>query len=282
MLKPCQDEFIPTDPNQITWYTCGPTVYDESHLGHARTYVSFDIVKRIMTDYFGYNVKLCMNVTDIDDKIIRKSLEQNKPFHEIARHFETEFFDDMRRLNVGLPESIVRVSEYVPEIVAYIETIIANGYAYESNGSVYFDVTKFDSDPDHTYAKLEPTSASNKDLRAEGEGVLAGNTESEKRGEQDFALWKKSKEGEPSWPSPWGEGRPGWHIECSAMASAIFKKWPIDIHSGGVDDATMRDLLNRLAALESELLNLKNEVQYNGNLNGIKELLAEKADLKTV
>jgi cysteinyl-tRNA synthetase len=158
-------------------------VYDQSHLGHARNYVSFDIIKRIMTDYFGYNVKLVMNITDLDDKIIRKSIEQNRDFAELARFYETSFLDDMRRLNVDLPESITRVSEFVPEIVAYIATIIENGYAYESNGSVYFDVTKFHNEPNHTYAKLEPTSATNKELRDEGEGVLTNVAESEKRGE---------------------------------------------------------------------------------------------------
>ena len=204
-------------------------------MGHARSYVSFDILKRIMTDYFGYNVKLVMNITDIDDKIIRKAIEENISFEELSRRYETEFFDDMRRLNVSLPESITRVSEFVPEIVAFIEKIIENGYAYESNGSVYFDVKKYSSEPNHTYAKLEPTSVNNKEKMAEGEGVLTNSETSEKRVEADFALWKKSKPGEPKWPSKWGEGRPGWHIECSAMAASIFKKYPIDIHTGGVD-----------------------------------------------
>ena len=204
-------------------------------MGHARSYVSFDILKRIMTDYFGYNVKLVMNITDIDDKIIRKALEENISFEELSRRYETEFFDDMRRLNVSLPESITRVSEFVPEIVAFIEKIIENGYAYESNGSVYFDVKKYSSEPNHTYAKLEPTSVNNKEKMAEGEGVLTNSETTEKRGDADFALWKKSKPDEPKWPSKWGDGRPGWHIECSAMAASIFKKYPIDIHTGGVD-----------------------------------------------
>jgi len=204
-------------------------------MGHARTYVSFDILKRIMTDYFGYNVKLVMNITDIDDKIIRKANEQNISFEEISRKYEGEFLEDMKRLNVSLPDSITRVSEFVPEIVSFIEKIIENGYAYESKGSVYFDVSKYSTHPDHTYAKLEPTSVNNKELMAEGEGVLTNSEAPEKRGEADFALWKKSKENEPKWQSPWGEGRPGWHIECSAMAAGIFKKYPIDIHTGGVD-----------------------------------------------
>jgi cysteinyl-tRNA synthetase len=127
-----KDEFIPVDPNEILWYTCGPTVYDHSHMGHARTYMSFDIIRRIMSEFFGYNIKMVMNITDLDDKIIIKANETNKPFDEISRHFETEFLDDMRRLNVALPDVITRVTEYVPEIVNYIQQIIDNGYAYES------------------------------------------------------------------------------------------------------------------------------------------------------
>ena len=135
-----KDVFKPEDPNLVSWYICGPTVYDISHMGHARTYVSFDIIRRIMADYFGYNIQHVMNVTDIDDKIIRKAANDGVDFREIARKYENEFMDDMRRLNVDLPDCITRVSEFVPEIVEYIEKIISNGYAYESNGSVYFDV----------------------------------------------------------------------------------------------------------------------------------------------
>ena len=175
-----------------------------------------------------------MNITDIDDKIINKAKETEKPFMEIARHFETEFLDDMKSLNVALPDVITRVTEYVPEIVDYIAKIIENGYAYESNGSVYFAVSVFDEAENHSYPKLEPGNKGNQALLAEGEGALTIENP-DKRGPNDFALWKKVKEGEPSWESPWGPGRPGWHIECSAMASAIFDKHPIDIHTGGVD-----------------------------------------------
>ena len=138
-----KEEFTPVNPNEVTWYMCGPFVYDLSHIGHARTYVSFDIIRRIMTEFFGYNIKLVMNISDIDDRIIRKSIDQHVIFDSISRHFETEFFDDIKRLNVILPDVITRASEYVPVMVQFIEQIIANGYAYESNGSVYFDVEAF-------------------------------------------------------------------------------------------------------------------------------------------
>ena len=141
----------------------------------------------------------------------------------------------MKLLNVALPDVITRVSEYMDEIIEFIEKIIKNGYAYESNGSVFFDTQKFSNHPNHSYAKLEPESVNDAEKMQEGEGVLTETKEYTKKNERDFALWKNSKPGEPKWNSKWGEGRPGWHIECSAMAEAIFNKAPLDIHSGGVD-----------------------------------------------
>ena len=142
----------------------------------------------------------------------------------------------MKALNVEYPDVITRVSEFVPEIVEYIKKIIQNGYAYEANGSVYFDVSKYSEGGKHKYAKLEPTSSQDQEKLMEGEGVLTeGAAVSEKRNPFDFCLWKKSKPAEPLWESPWGQGRPGWHIECSTMASEFFKECPIDIHSGGID-----------------------------------------------
>ena len=215
---------------------CGPTVYDHSHMGHAKTYMQSDILRRLMTDYFGYNVNLCMNITDVDDKIIIRANERGVKFDEISRHMENEFMKDCEALNIRLPTVITRVSEYIPEIVDFIQKIIENGFAYEANGSVYFNVIKYSESDDHTYAKLEPTSFGNMELIKEGEGALTAETvASEKINSQDFALWKKAKAAEPSWDSPWGKGRPGWHIECSAMAGAVFKEYPIDIHSGGID-----------------------------------------------
>ncbi len=139
-----KEEFITKDGTRtVKWYTCGPTVYDAAHLGHARTYVSFDIIRRIMSSYFNYDVKLCMNITDIDDKIIIRSNEQNIEFSEFAKIWENDFFQDMRNLNVMYPSYITRVSEYVTEIIDFIKVLIDKKYAYESNGSVYFDIDNF-------------------------------------------------------------------------------------------------------------------------------------------
>lgn len=231
------DPFVPKDGgNRVTWYICGPTVYDSAHLGHASNYVRFDVVRRILSDYFGYDVVVQMNVTDIDDKIINRANERQIPFNELARQYENEFFEDMDDLNVKRADFITRVSEYVPETVDYIETIISNGFAYESHGSVYFDTGAF-VDAGHNYGKLEPWSVGNEALIAEGEGALTSTDEcvkTHKKRPGDFVLWKKSKPDEPTWESPWGLGRPGWHIECSAMASHILGP-VIDIHAGGID-----------------------------------------------
>jgi cysteinyl-tRNA synthetase len=148
----------------------------------------------------------------------------NEVFLELARHYESEFYSDMSSLNVLPAHVVTRVSEYVPEIIKFIEKIITNGYAYESNSSVYFDTIKFHKQ--HSYAKLEPDRMGDLAALSEGEGALttSENTSKEKKNDCDFVLWKKSKTGEPVWHSPWGLGRPGWHIECSVMASAILGK----------------------------------------------------------
>jgi len=228
-----KDEFITqTGDQNLYWYMCGPTVYDAAHLGHARTYVGSDILRRVLRDYFHYNVYLSMNITDIDDKIIMRSIERKQPFSEFARFWEKDFLDDMAALNVEPPDVMTRVSEYVPDIVAYIEKMISNGYAYESNGSVYFDTATF-KEGGHCYGKLEPNSVNDQERLDEAEGALSVGA-ADKKSPGDFALWKKSKEGEPYWESPWGDGRPGWHIECSVMAGDTLP-CPMDIHSGGID-----------------------------------------------
>ncbi len=208
--------FIPKDLKTISWYQCGPTVYAESHIGHARTYVGLDIIRRIFQDFLGYNVLLCQNVTDVDDKIIIRSAENGVSFRELAAKFEAEFNEDMLALGVEPPDIVTRVSEYVPLIVEYIETLVQNGVAYESNGSVYFSVVNFES-KGHKYGKLMPEQIGNSELLAEGEGKLSANDE--KQSASDFVLWKRTKQqinketgqayDEPSWGSPWGPGRPG-------------------------------------------------------------------------
>eukprot|EP00697_Spironema_sp_BW2_P007879 gnl/Spiro4/222_TR128_c0_g1_i1.p1 gnl/Spiro4/222_TR128_c0_g1~~gnl/Spiro4/222_TR128_c0_g1_i1.p1 ORF type:complete len:692 (+),score=180.79 gnl/Spiro4/222_TR128_c0_g1_i1:54-2078(+) len=214
----------------ITWYVCGPTVYAPSHMGHARNYLTWDILRRILEDYFGFEVELIMNVTDIDDKIINRANESGISCKELSSKYEAEFFEDMKLLWIKPPDVITRVTEYVPEIIDFTQKIIDNGFAYENNGSVYFDVQAFKRS--HVYAKLEPGSQTNQARLDEGEGNSAGA--SDKRHPADFALWKRSKVNEPVYESQWGGGRPGWHIECSAMASKLIGR-TMDLHSGGED-----------------------------------------------
>ncbi|XP_072128398.1 cysteine--tRNA ligase, cytoplasmic isoform X1 [Mobula birostris] len=327
--------FRPQNGKKVLWYCCGPTVYDASHMGHARSYISFDILRRILMNYFQYDVFYCMNITDVDDKIIKRarqnylfdqyveknveptqllqdvktslkpftvkfnettdpdkkqmlekinsavlssvklleeSMEQaipneeldkqaqallveakdiisdwldaqfgsqvtdNSIFTKLPKYWEGEYHKDMDALNVLPPDVLTRVSEYIPEIVQFVQKVVDNHYGYVSNGSVYFDTVKFDGSEKHSYAKLVPEAVGDQQALHEGEGDLSISAErlSEKRSPNDFALWKASKPGEPSWDSPWGKGRPGWHIECSAMAGTILGE-SMDIHGGGFD-----------------------------------------------
>lgn len=373
--------FVPLDPEgrRVGWYACGPTVYDDAHLGHARNYVSTDIIRRILRDYFKFDVEFIMNITDVDDKVhpkslsclasqpelmlfqiivrgrqqhllaqflskhadasdpevlqtamaaygayLRKNLNRIPPetspdhfdkavqeayttvltggtlegegtpgdkeakikmhiktvttaslaltklkalgisstafytatqdillpyldslygasidaddhsvFMKLTTKYEGRFMEDVRALNCLDPDQITRVTEYGPQIVEFVRKVVENGFAYAtSDGSVYFDINAFET-AGNNYARLEPWNRNDKELQADGEGALTKKS-SEKKSDSDFALWKSSKPGEPSWPSPWGKGRPGWHIECSAMASDKLGK-EIDIHSGGID-----------------------------------------------
>lgn len=212
-------------------YTCGPTVYADSHLGHARTYVSLDMIRRILSDYFNIPVQWNMNITDIDDKIIdafNKGKTGFATISEYSRNREKAFFKDLDALNVRRPDSILRVTEVIPQIIQFIQDLINKGYAYEVNGSVYFDVPKYIDVGGFKYAELEPKSFSRENRQSEDLSELG------KKDIADFALWKAAKEGEPFWDSPWGKGRPGWHIECSTMSTKFYGD-QFDIHCGGID-----------------------------------------------
>lgn len=203
-----------------TWYSCGPTVYDHAHLGHACSYVRFDILQRILSRLFGVTVVHAMVITDIDDKIIRRSWEENVSATVIARMYEDEFKRDMLSLKVIPPAVYLRVTDNVQHIVAFIEGIVRNGHAYATKeGDVYFDIQSIGD----RYGKFAGA--------VDSQGEPGG---SNKRDLRDFALWKPSKPQEPYWESPWGRGRPGWHIECSTIASGVFGS-QLDIHSGGID-----------------------------------------------
>lgn len=376
-LTRSKNEFYPNKPGHITWYSCGPTVYDHSHMGHARNYVSTDICRRILQDYFGYNIKFVQNVTDIDDKIIIAARQQylfeeklvknykeindelktkakeylqfyvsknlpefegdlakdfitwsndiknlceivkDKPkfpmyvkaaklahesiyetkdislekfldsikdvamphldkefgatvtdpqvFRKLPSYWEKRYNEDMARLNVLPPSVTTRVSEYMPDIIEFVDKIVTNGYAYKTDdGSVYFDTVKYEHSQ-HDYAKLQPWSKGDMSLINDGEGSLSvSNT---KRNASDFALWKASKPGEPAWDSKWGKGRPGWHIECSVMASDITGE-NMDIHSGGID-LCFPHHDNELAQSEAYFDNKQwvNYFMHNGHLH---------------
>jgi cysteinyl-tRNA synthetase len=216
-------ELVPLEPGRIGLYACGPTVYDLSHLGHARCYVVWDVVVRHLRAR-GFRVKYVRNFTDVDDKIIKRAGERGEDPLALAARFAQAYLEDMDALGNLRPDAEPRVSEHIPQIVAMIETLVARGFAYApGNGDVYFAVRKFPE-----YGRL---SRRNLDDLLAGARVEPGEA---KRDPLDFALWKAAKPGEPSWSSPWGPGRPGWHIECSAMALAHLG-FPFDLHTGGKD-----------------------------------------------
>jgi cysteinyl-tRNA synthetase len=216
-------ELVPLEPGKIRFYACGPTVYDFSHVGHARSYVVWDVVVRHLRAR-GYQVKYVRNFTDVDDKIIKRANERGEDPVALAARFARAYDEDMDALGNLRPDVAPKVSEHVPQIVAMIETLVAKGFAYPAaNGDVYYAVRKFQD-----YGRL---ARRNLDDLLSGARVEPGES---KRDPLDFALWKAAKPGEPAWESPWGRGRPGWHIECSAMTLAHLGA-PIDLHGGGKD-----------------------------------------------
>jgi cysteinyl-tRNA synthetase len=211
----------PRDEGKVSIYACGPTVYSRIHIGNARPYVVFMLLKRFL-EREGYDVTFASNVTDINDKIYVAAREAGVPSDQLAREMTAAYFDDTSRLALGRPDAEPLATETVPEIVELIEALIERGHAYESGGDVYFSVPSYDR-----YGEL-----SNRDPDQMDQGE---DDNSLKRDARDFALWKTRKEDEDTaWPSPWGEGRPGWHIECSAMSETILGT-DFDIHGGGID-----------------------------------------------
>jgi cysteinyl-tRNA synthetase len=217
-----KEELVPLVPGKIGLYVCGPTVYSYIHIGNARTFTSFDVVARYLR-YRGFEVRYVRNFTDVDDKIINAAKETGEDPRDLATRFIAAFEDDARALHLLAPDVSPRVTDTIPEIIALVEKLISRGVAYASQGDVYFQVSKYPK-----YARLSKRDL--EDMRA-GERAAAGD---QKREPLDFALWKAAKPGEPSWDSPWGKGRPGWHIECSAMAQK-FIGTTLDLHAGGLD-----------------------------------------------
>lgn len=216
------EAFKPIEDKKVRMYACGITVYDESHVGHASQAIIFDTIRRIL-QYLGYHVTYVRNFTDIDDKIIKKANETGKTPTEISELYIQDSIDDLKSLKVRSADHEPKVTEHVPDIVNFIQEIIDNGFAYVQDGEVLFDVMKFHQEK--AYGRLSGQKLD--------ELVSADETQN-KKNPQDFSLWKPHKEGEPFWESPWGPGRPGWHIECSVMASRYLGD-TLDIHGGGHD-----------------------------------------------
>jgi cysteinyl-tRNA synthetase len=220
-LSKRKEPFATVYPGKVGIYLCGPTVYDKAHIGHMVGPVIFDSIKRYLT-YCGYDVNWVVNITDVDDKLIKKATERGTSMFQVAEENIADYNSNLAALGVDQIDHFPRATECMPEIIAFVQELIEKDVAYESDGDVYFDVSK---DPD--YGKL-----SNRSIESmQGEGGAGGER---KRHVADFALWKAAKPGEPSWDSPWGKGRPGWHIECSAMSKKLLGE-TFDIHGGGLD-----------------------------------------------
>jgi len=208
--------------NIIRLYICGPTVYDYSHIGHFKTFITYDSLVRLLK-YIGYDVIHVVNITDIDDKIINKAAEEGVSYRDISEKYTDDFLEIWRRLNMMPPYAIPRATYHIQDMITIINKLIEDGYAYTADGNVYFSVSKFE--------KYGEISKQKTDELIQGYRVEEGEGKIDML---DFALWKKSKEGEPSWESPWGPGRPGWHIECTAMSNRFLDP-PFEIHGGGED-----------------------------------------------
>lgn len=274
-----KEVFVPQNGNKVSLYACGPTVYDSSHLGHARMAIVWDVVQRYLR-FAGYDVTFVRNITDVDDKIINKANALGVRPEQVARHYLFEFWRDMQALNVAPPDVEPRATEFLQQMIEFIQGLIAKGHAYAVEGDVYFDEASFES-----YGRLakkqldELRSGHREQVRSQDE--LAKR----KRNPADFALWKGVKSGESNqmgWQSPWGMGRPGWHIECSTMIKSVLGE-TIDIHAGG-EDLVFPHHENEIA--QSEALHDKPLARYwlhNSFVNVNKEKMAKSlGNFKTI
>jgi cysteinyl-tRNA synthetase len=217
-----KEEFIPLHTGKVSLYACGPTVYNYFHIGNARAFIFFDVVHRYFL-YRGFDVTYVQNITDIDDKIIAQANEEGISFQDVADKYAKAFLQDCAELGIKKPTHQPRATEVMDEIIAYIDALVKHGFAYESNGDVYFDTS--------SYPEYGSLSGKKTDEQLAGARVAENMS---KRNATDFTLWKKSKPGEPVWQSPWGEGRPGWHTECVVMSQKYLGE-SFDIHGGGID-----------------------------------------------
>lgn len=223
-----KEDFESVERGRVGMYVCGPTVYNYIHVGNARTFIAFDIIRRYFM-WRGFDVTFVQNVTDVDDKIIAKANEEGRPASEVAAQYTEAFIEDMRAAGVLDPDIRPKATEEIDSMIALISELIEGGHAYEVDGDVYFSVRSYPAYGELSHRNIDEMESGHRELRACGAGL-----EDRKRDPLDFAVWKAAKPGEPSWPSPWGEGRPGWHIECSAM-SRKYLGLPFDIHGGGAD-----------------------------------------------
>lgn len=218
-----KEEFKPQNGGKVKMYVCGPTVYDYFHIGNARPFIVFDVFRRYLEEFKSYDVNYVQNITDVDDKIINKAAAEETTTEEVAKRFTERYWEDLKSLGVKKADHQPKATEKICEMIEFVKALEDKGYAYEVEGDVYFSVAKFKD-----YGKL---SGRRLEELESGARIHVGQ---KKKDPLDFTLWKKAKPGEPKWDSPWGEGRPGWHIECSVMATTTLGE-TIDIHAGGAD-----------------------------------------------
>ncbi|HEV2063708.1 MAG TPA: cysteine--tRNA ligase, partial [Thermoanaerobaculia bacterium] len=277
-------DFAPLEAGHVRLYTCGPTVYNVAHIGNLRTFVFEDVLRRHLKAK-GWRVTQIMNITDIDDKTIKRAAKEGVSLSDFTSKYASLFFRDLERLNVEKAERYPKATEHVPEMIQLIETLTRRGHTYQSDGSVWFKIASFPG-----YGKLSQI-----DLTQTRRGERVADDEYEKEDVRDFALWKSAKPGEPAWPSPWGQGRPGWHIECSAMSMKYLGPH-FDMHTGAVDNifphheneiaqsegATGETFVDTWLHAEHLIVDGEKMAKSKGNFYTLDDVLARRDDLAAV